>query len=419
MKNDRNNTTHTLRLYETDGMITEFAATVIESGYDDEKKSHYICLDETAFFPEGGGQQADEGYILAGSGENIRVCDVQISDGSIRHYVDRSLKAGEKITGKVDEDIRFPRMQNHGAEHLLCGIIHSLFGYENVGFHLSGSEVIFDVDGPLSPEQIRDVERRANRAVFENVPVTISFPSEEEAKNNEYRSKLDTFDDIRLVTIEGYDVCACCAPQVSSTGQLGVIKITDFMPHRGGMRITMVAGMNAYDDYTMLSDSNDRIVKILSSKRDKTAEYVEDMAAKLLAMKEEAGELRKRLTATVTEEVLARIRNKGSDEEGPKLIFTDVLDPTGLRNLVNECTNVTDRIICAFLDTGCGFRYIFAVNEKASADAGLQGLANDFNKGCEGKGGGSNIMVQGTTTATRKKIEEFFAKFVDKERKKA
>ena len=161
----------------------------------------------------------------------------------------------------------------------------------------------------------------------------------------------------------------------------------------------------------MLSDSNDKIVKLLSSKRDKTAEFVEDMAARSLAMKEEVTDLRKRLTGTVTKTVLDEIRKKGGDVKGPELIFTDALDPTGLRNLVNECTDVTDRIVCAFLDTGSNIRYIFAVNEKVSENAGLQGFANDFNKGCEGKGGGSKIMVQGTTTAAREKIEEFFAKY--------
>lgn len=409
MKNDRNNTTDTVRLYETDGMLTEFAATVIGSGYDDKKKSHYVLLDRTAFFPEGGGQPADEGYIVCCK-EKISVKDVQTVEGMIRHYVEHPLKEGEKITGRVDEDIRFPRMQNHGAEHLLCGIIHSLFGYENVGFHISGSEVIFDVDGPLLPEQIRDVERRANKAVLKNVPITISFPSEEEAKNTEYRSKLDTFEDIRLVTIEGYDVCACCAPQVPSTGSLGVIKITDYMPHRGGTRMTMVAGMSAYDDYTMLSDQNDSIVKTLSSKRDKTAGYVEDISSRYLALKEETTELRKMLSKTETKTVLEQIRKKGSDCKSPELIFTDVLDPTGLRNLVNACTSETDRIICAFLESKDGYRYIFAVNEKASEGAGLLNFANDFNKGCEGKGGGSAVMVQGTTSTTRQKIEEYFTK---------
>ena len=409
MKNERIKSDKTELLYETDGMITEFEAVVTEYLHDPDSDRDYVILDRTAFFPEGGGQQSDTGEIITGDGKSIRVYDVQSVDGSVRHYIDGTLSENDKITGKIDAPIRFSRMQNHGAEHLLCGLIHSRFGYENVGFHMSEEGVIFDVDGPLTGEDIRDIERMANEAVFKNVPVTVSFPTEEEAKRTEYRSKLDTFEDIRLVTIEGYDVCACCAPHVASTGQLGVIKILSHMPHRGGMRLFMIAGMDAYNDYVYLHDSNAEIMEILSAKRDRTAEFVRDFADRQMLLKEENRILKSELTSAVAENVIEGIRGRGFTDHGPEVIWENRLDETGLRNLINGCTGQYEGIVCAFSgNDNDGYRYIFAVCKNRAKTAGLRDFADDFNRVCKGRGGGSDIMVFGSTSGTSGEIKAYF-----------
>lgn len=407
MKNERHKKTETKLLYETDGMLTEFEATVISSGEDN---GQYVILDRTAFFPEGGGQQADTGELVTKDGRSVMITDVQTVDGRVRHYASAHIPEGDVVSGKIDAAQRSARMQNHGAEHLVCGIIHNLFGYDNVGFHMTDKEAVFDVDGPLSLDQIRMVERKANEAVFGNVPITVSFPTEEEAKDADYRSKLDTYEDIRLVTIEGFDVCACCAPHVPSTGMIGMIKITDAMPHRGGMRMTLVAGISAYDDYVMLFDQNAEIVKLLSSKRERTADFVRDMTERSQALKEENTALRKSISKAVTEAVLEKVTTGTVRSGAFEVVFTEGLDMKGLRDLVNECTKISDRTICAFLDNGNGFGYIFAVNVSNAAGAAIKSLADDFNLACGGKGGGSDIMITGTTLATRSEIEAYFAK---------
>ena len=409
MKNERIKSDTTELLYETDGMITEFEAAVYEAGEDPDTGKCYVILDRTAFFPEGGGQLSDTGVIITGDGNSIRVYDVQNVDGSVRHYIDGTISADERITGKIDAGQRFSRMQNHGAEHLLCGLIHRRFGYENVGFHMSEEGVTFDVDGPLTGEDIRDIERMANEAVFKNVPVTVSFPTEEEAKRTEYRSKLDTFEDIRLVTIEGYDVCACCAPHVAFTGQLGVIKILSHMPHRGGMRLFMIAGMDAYNDYVYLHDSNAEIMEILSAKRDRTAEFVRDFADRQILLKEENRILKSELTSAVSENVMEGIRGRGFTDHGPEVIWENRLDETGLRNLVNECTGQYEGIVCAFSgNDNDGYRYIFAVCKNRAKTAELRAFADDFNRSCKGRGGGSDIMVFGSTLGTSGEIKAYF-----------
>ena len=406
MKNEREKIIHTELLYETDGLLTEFEAIV--TGCEKCDKRYRIILDRTAFFPEGGGQPSDTGILVDGENKEINVTSVLTVDGKVCHYTDEPVNAGETVTGKIDANKRFGRMQDHGAEHLICGLIHNMYGYENVGFHMSDEETVFDVDGPLTDEQIREIEMKANRIIFENVPITISFPDENEAKKIEYRSKLDSFENIRLVTIEGYDVCACCAPHVASTGQLGVVKILSAEPHRGGMRMTLVAGMNAYRDYADLHDRNSKIMEILSSKRDRTDEYVSEMSERLLAMKEERGELKRKITGYVTKTWLDRIKENGRGCAGPFVMFPEDVDQTGLRELVNACTKDHDGIVCAFIKVQDGYRYIFAVREGIADRFDIKALADDFNKKCCGKGGGSSVMVQGTTSFVREDIEKYF-----------
>ena len=200
-----------------------------------------------------------------------------------------------------------------------------------------------------------------------------------------------------------------------STGQFGSIKILSFMPHRGGTRLTMIAGMDAYRDHVMLHDDNARIMDILSAGRDKTADAVNDHNKRFLALKEENTQLRREISKLVTEGVVSALKEKAK-ETGPEAFFTDALDPVGLRNLVNECVKVYDGPVCAFLGNDKdGYRYIFGVRDALAEGANLRGFSNDFNSRCSGKGGGSDVMIQGTSMAKREDI----MKFVEKVREKA
>ncbi|MBO4266135.1 MAG: alanyl-tRNA editing protein [Lachnospiraceae bacterium] len=413
MKNERNKNDRTELLYETDGGLTDFEAVVIESLVSDETKEPCIVLDRTAFFPEGGGQPSDVGSIVLQSGETVRVTDVRTVDGCVCHFIEKKVEAGEKITGHVDAARRLRMMQDHGAEHLVCGLIHNEFGYDNVGFHMSEKEVVVDVSGPLTDEQIRMIEERANAVVYSNVPVTISFPSPEEAASMEYRSKLDVSENVRLVTIEGVDTCACCAPHVSFTGQLGVIKILSFMPHRGGTRMTVVAGLDAYADYVMLHDSNAKIMDVLSSPRDDTGSAVSEQMERYMALKEENTALRKEMAEMVASSVLERIRTMDPGEKSC-VIFTASLDQIGLRNVVNRCTAEFDGYVCAFSGDNSGYRYIFAVSPDMEKSADLRGFTKEFNEITGGRGGGSALMTTGQTPAGRDEIQNCVDKLCKK-----
>lgn len=406
MKNERVIIQNTETLFDKDGMIMDFTATVLSCEKEDtgsEKSSavYKVILDRTAFFSEGGGQQSDEGTI-----NGIKVIDVKMNeDGQIVHYLDRSLEVGDVIEGHIDKELRLSRMQNHGAEHLISGLIHKQFGYDNVGFHMSDPVVIFDVSGLVDADALSQIEKRANEIVYENVPITISFPDEEAARKATYRSKLDTYENIRLVSIGDYDVCACCAPHLHSTGQIGAIRIIDSMPHRQGTRITMLAGINALNDYISLDKANRQLMELLSAKRDATHIATNELMDRYNRLREEHGSLKRELSAIICDKVISEMDNRAEDDDKPELIFTDILDNVGLRNLINTITLKFDGIVAGFLgDDKNGYRYICA----AGGQHDLQRLAKTINAAFGGKGGGNNQMIQGSIQGSQKDIRDFF-----------
>ena len=398
----------TEKLYDTDAYLSEFEAKVIMIAKEQlqDKEYNVIILDRTAFFPEGGGQSSDTGKIA-----DLDIFHVQETDGRICHFVKEgetlNLKVGDEVTAGIDFSERFRKMQNHTAEHILCGLIHNRFGYSNVGFHLSEENVTFDIDGTFSDEEIAEIERLANETVYRNVPVRVSFPSSEELMNIEYRSKLEMTENVRLVTIEGIDVCACCAPHVSHTGEIGIIKIIDYFPHRGGTRFTMIAGSDAYKDYSALETINKKNMAVVSAKRYETAVQVGRLDEKCRLLLSENTTLKKRITQFTMDSIRSRISGRDTSDTSPFLIFSDELDNVQMRTLINECVTGLDCIIAGFLgDDTKGYSFIIAKKEENEA-VNLKAFVKDFTTNFSGKGGGSDIMVQGSVAAERKSIEEY------------
>ena len=222
----------TERLYNKNAYLRAFSARVLS--VSECMGGYLVETDATAFFPEGGGQGADRGTL-----GGFEVLDVQEREGRIFHLLGGAPNVGGVVSGEVDFALRFERMQCHTGEHIVSGILHRLYGAENVGFHL-GDIVTLDIDV---------VEDLANEAVFKNIPVEISYPAPEALASMTYRAKLDLTENVRIVTIGDVDACACCAPHVAYTGEIGLIKILEFEKHRGGTRIWMQAGARALRDY--------------------------------------------------------------------------------------------------------------------------------------------------------------------------
>ena len=286
----------TIKLYDIDSHTKEFDATVVE--VREEKKGCSVILDQTAFFPTGGGQEADRGTL-----NGLNLTDVRDEGGCIRHFLDGSLSVGDAVHGVLDWELRFNRMQHHSGEHIVSGLIHQKYGYENVGFHLTDASATLDFDGELTREQVEEIEFLANSAVWENFAVSAVYPDPETLKNLNYRSKLELTHDVRIVTFPGYDVCACCAPHVHYTGEIGCIKLTDVMRHRGGVRMTLYAGKNAYLDYADKAKNIQAISALLSAKQSIAAESVARIHSEYLQLKHDLAEAMKQLISHKAEQL--------------------------------------------------------------------------------------------------------------------
>ena len=384
----------TKKLYDLDSHLRTFSAALISCESAGEDRWH-ILLNRTAFFPEGGGQPADTGVLIAGR-TSVRVLDAQETPDGILHITDGPLPRGP-VFGEIDWAQRFERMQCHSGEHIVSGLAHSKFGCTNVGFHMGENEVILDFDKELTAEQIQELENDANRSVWENRPITAKYPDPSVLKELSYRSKLDLTENVRIVTIVGVDMCACCAPHVGLTGEIGVIKLTSWMRHRGGVRIWMAAGAMALRDYQQKHESVAAISAALSVKQPEVAQGVERLK-QVLADTEFA--------LTGAKRALAAEKIKAMPEtEGNLCLFEEGLDPNTLRSLVNAGMEKCGGVCAAFTGSDeSGYRYVMG-----SRTVDLRAESKVIHAALGGKGGGQPAMIQGSIPAKRAEIEAYFA----------
>ena len=253
----------TIKLYDDDAYLKEFAATITE--ISEEKDYIKVVLDRTAFFPEEGGQTPDRGLL-----NGIPVQDVQIKNDVIYHYLNKdeagTLKVGSEVSGQIDFNHRFSNMQLHSGEHIFSGLVFREYGFNNVGFHLSDNTATMDYDGVLTDEDVLKLETMANEVIVSNKRIFTSYPDEETLKALNYRSKKELSGPIRIVEVEDTDVCACCAPHVKLTGEIGMLKIINRENHRGGVRITYLCGFRALSFYRDALDTLKFVQATLSAK---------------------------------------------------------------------------------------------------------------------------------------------------------
>lgn len=287
------------KLFYNDSYATTFTAEVIDCF---ENKDHFaIVLDKTLFYPEGGGQPCDHGVIRFG-GETAEVFDVREKNGIICHYSKTEIPVGTVIEGEIDFERRFDLMQQHTGEHMISGIVHSLFGYDNVGFHLSEKDMSLDFSGPLSREDIDRVVEIANDLIVKNQPVTADYP---DISKIEYRSKKALEGPVRIVTAGDADVCACCGTHLSTTGQVQMIAVTDSMNYKGGTRIFLGCGRRVFADYMAKNTSCLDISHKLSAKVEEISDKVNDKISECENLKAELAEAKNQLFSYWAESVPA------------------------------------------------------------------------------------------------------------------
>lgn len=383
----------TEKLYYIDSHMKAFTATVLAC--EPVKDRFEVVLDRTAFFPEGGGQAGDSGFI----GETA-VFDTHEKNGDVMHYVNQSIPVGSVLDCRIDWEKRFRRMQNHSGEHIVSGLVHKKYGYSNVGFHMGAAVVTIDFDGFLTPEQLAEIEREANYAIAANYSVTAMFPSPDVLKTLDYRSKLELTENVRIVEIENTDICACCAPHVNSTSEVGLVKILSSERRRRGgegVRITMLCGLDAYENFVRTHDNNAAISMLLSAKREETAAAVERVLAEQERLKQRNAELSRALAHLRAETI--------EPTDGNIVIFDSVLDEPALRELINDAVTKCGGLAAAFSGSDeAGYRYIIG-----SRKIDLRAAAKEINSGISGRGGGSSEMIQGSCKESVENIQNFLS----------
>ena len=378
----------TEKLYDKDSYLQEFQATVISC----EQKSETtwsIVLDKTVFFPEGGGQTGDTGWL-----NEIEVIDTREKAGIIYHETKEPLEIGTVAAGKIDFADRFDKMQQHTGEHILSGIVCATYGYNNVGFHLSTEITTLDFDGELSAEQVRELEIKVNQAIHANIPVQVKFPTKAELLEMEYRSKIEIEGQVRIVEIPEIDRCACCAPHVRTTAEVGLLKIQSCDRHRGGCRLTIVCGMRALKDYQQKQESVGKVSAALSAKPEKIAEAVERLQEQQTKFREQLNHIQAMYLKGKLEML--------TGEEKSVCIFEETLDSIAVRNFVNDAMEKCDGICGAFIGTdNSGYHYILG-----SKTVDMREFSKKLNEKFQGKGGGKPQMVQGSLSGEKKAILE-------------
>ena len=384
----------TRKLYEENAYLKEFTASVVDC--QETKQGFLVVLDQTAFYPEGGGQPADQGILTEeDSSDPVRVLDVHEKEDVIRHTVDRPLRVGEIVRGRIDWERRFDLMQQHSGEHIVSGLIHQRFGYDNVGFHMGSDVITIDFNGMLTGEDLAQIEKEANQIIYANAPTEILFPDPDALSVLEYRSKKELTGKVRIVTFPGADTCACCGTHVARAGEIGMVKLLSCVKFREGVRVEMISGSRVLQYIRTIAEQNHQISVKLSAKPEQTAKAVERLF-------QENFSLRGRL-ARLEEKVFAALAEKAQGTEDV-LVFEEEMEPDSVRRLADTLMQGCSGRCAVFSKKEDG-AYMYAIGQK---EGDLRSLVKEMNAALSGRGGGKPFFAQGQVAATENQIRDFF-----------
>ena len=385
-------------LFYQDAYCTDFDSEVISCAKG--KHGYEIVLNDTAFYPEGGGQPGDLGTL-----NEAAVKDTHRKNGVILHITDIPLEPGTAVHGTIDWNRRFDLMQQHSGEHIFSGIVHQLFGYENIGFHLGEDTITLDFSGPLTWEDLKTVETKANEIVYRNERIEISYPSPKQLAQMEFRSKKELEGLVRIVTIPDADVCACYGTHVRQTGEIGLIKVLSTASRRNGTRTEIVCGRRALRYVQTVTDQNLAVSHLLSAKVSETAEAVERLQTEML-------DSTYRLRGIILHQLEEKL--KDIEERIPVyVLFTEGVDTQELRKYANRVIEEKHAGIAAmFTDGKDGMQYVIL-----SSKTDLKPLSKQLNEQFSGRGGGNAQMIQGSLHGEpdeiRMVLQEYGSKKVD------
>ena len=366
--------------YYEDAMMKEFKSQVVKTGKDET--GNFIVLDNTAFYPTGGGQPHDTGWI-----NELEIIDVEKIDEEIRHYTaaDVSNISGE-ISGKLHWSRRFDHMQQHAGQHILTAAFVELYDMATVSFHLGTELVTIDLNvGEVSEDQLAAVEKRANEIILENRPIETKWVTKEELAQYKLRKDVKVDEDIRLVIIPDYDYNGCGGTHPTSTGQVGLLKILATEKMKKQIRVHFVCG--------------NRVLQQLAMRK----QVLSDVARQLSAPEEEAADALRKFakTAKQTEKNLTEAQDALLEFEAKELANETVAAATfenrsiqSLQKLARFITQQNGEAI-ALLVANNEDKLQFVAARGSEQTKSMKDISAAALPLINGKGGGNDALVQG------------------------
>lgn len=386
----------TRKLFEEDVMQKECGAEV--TNCVPLKKGYGVELDQTVFFPEGGGQLSDVGYLeLQPEGKKVQVLHTSEKDGHIYHETAEPVQIGTEVHGVLDWQTRFDHMQQHCGEHMLSYAFWKLFDADNIGFHMTPEMVTIDLNVEVTPEQIRQAEQFTNQQIQENHAVTAKWMTKEEAEKlttRKFNEKLTG--PIRIVHIEGGDACTCCGTHPPMTGMVGLVKVFKAEKHKTGTRVHFLCGRLA------LQAISERLDALTDASNELSIKDVE-IADGVARLQEEIKGLKEQLHADEQELIAARVQKllqeTEEDEAGnlPFKIVSTSLTPAAAKDLAKQLAEQEKASVAIFYENKGRVNYILALGTGAAGSCRTRIKA--INEALNGRGGGRDEQAQGSAPA--------------------
>ena len=374
---------YTTRLYDSEPYLTEAEACVTQSLSFGE--GFAIILDRSCFFPGGGGQDGDTGTL---DGQQVR--KVFEKEGVIHHVVDQPISEGKRVMITIDGHKRRRDIEIHTGEHILSGMALSLLGVKNVGFHMGREFATADFDRVLTEEEVDRLELAVNEKIRENTPVLVEYPNAGELETMPLRKRPETSEALRVVTVVGADVCACCGTHGKRSGEVGILKILSAEKFRGGTRIAFLCGKEAMKLIQAEHRALSQTAKLYSTKNEKVPELAAAQKEEVKNMKQTLSGLNRELARLVTAKLAPP--NKGE--------ITGYALPYGGEVLREVASKLTQEEGVAVLLIGTD-AYVIAKHPKAEIDLGTK---NEEMKAQGAVGGGRKDFYFGKLPKERNGI---------------
>ena len=369
-------------LFYQDVMIKDFTAQVLKTGVDGDRP--YVVLSNTAFYPTGGGQPHDTGFL-----NDIRVIDVEKIDNEIRHYTESPCNLSGEVQGRLDWERRFDHMQQHCGQHILTAAFVELFDIPTVSFHLGSELVTIDLNTEhITEEQLTLAEKRANEIIIENRPIETKWVNKEELSQYSLRKEVSVEEDIRLVIIPDYDYNGCGGTHPTSTGQVSSIKIMGTEKMKKLTRVSFVCGNRVLNQLAMRKKVLADVSKQLSVPEEDAADALRKFLLTAKATEKTLSEAQEALLQYEAKELLE------SSENGLVAAFFENRSIQTLQKLGRAITSLNDYAI-ALLVAQNEDKLQFIAARGNQVKLSMKNISSEILPFINGKGGGNDTFVQG------------------------